>query len=88
MLKNLFPKLHDLYSSLPVVGPILDEFVQFLLQLGYSHATVCAHVRATQDIDSQLQKQGCCAISKITHVKLMACSTPSNKSKKKSLTSP
>lgn len=82
MLKDLFPKSHNIYSSLPILGSILDEFVQFLLQLGYSHATVCTHVRAARDIDSQLQQQRCHTISKITHAKLLACSTPLNKSKK------
>src|SRR5271155_4617430 len=84
MLKDLFPKSHNLYSSLPVLGPILDEFVQFLLQLGYSPATVCTHVRAVRDIDSQLQKQRCCIISEITHAKLLAYSSKSKKNRSNS----
>ena len=69
-------------SSLPILGSVLEEFVQLLIQSGYSHATIQNHVRAIRDIDYQLQQQGCNSISEITYVQLLSCSTHSNKFKK------
>lgn len=82
MLKELFPKCHHSYSSLPILGSILDEFIQFLFQHGYSRTTIRCLVCAVRNIDYRLQQQGCLSISEITQLKLLACAPTTKKSKK------
>ena len=40
MLTELFRQVHSRYSSLPVVGPILGGFAEWLFQQGYRRALV------------------------------------------------
>jgi hypothetical protein len=43
MLHQLYPKVHRRYTSLPVLGPILDGFGAWLLKQGYSTDCVREH---------------------------------------------
>jgi len=58
-IKDLFPKDHQRYLSLPLLGNSLDGFSTFLSKLGYKHSTARARVRSTVVIDDRLQKQDC-----------------------------
>ena len=46
MLVDLYPKVHRRYSSLAIIGPILDGYGTWLLKQGYSTERACAHFRA------------------------------------------
>lgn len=81
MLEKLFPKQHHYYSSLPILGSILNEFAEFLFHLGYSRQIICRHVRSASFIDHQLQQQGCQDIEEINKRNLRSCA-PSRKTKK------
>ncbi len=76
MLKNFFPKAYQRYLSLPVLGPILDEFTIFLTQLGYPRHVVRARFYVIPAIDQHLRTRKCYSIQDITRDALLACAPP------------
>ena len=76
MLKELFPRVHRRYSSLPVLGAVMDGFAEYLVAQGYPRIPRCRHVRAAQHIDKLLKKRGCLTLAAITHANLLACAPP------------
>ena len=80
MLNDLFPRAHKNYLSLPVLGPILNSFAEFLARIGYPRQVICAHLRATRVIDSRLRKRKCNSIKKITRKIMQSCAPPPGRS--------
>ena len=85
MLISFFPRAHQRYSSLPVLGSALDGFTKFLTHLGYPRSTVRIRVRPTVVIDSRLRKRKCYSIKEITRDKLRDCATLLGILKKRSI---
>jgi len=73
MLKDLFPRGHRRYTSLPVLGSMLDGFGQFLVELGYPRMCVRIHVRTAWHVDARLQRCSCRSVAQITRANLRAC---------------
>lgn len=73
MLTELFRQVHSRYSSLPVLGPILDGFAEWLFQQGYRRALVRRHLQAARHVDAALQRRGCVSPRDITRNALSAC---------------
>jgi integrase/recombinase XerD len=73
MLADLFPKVHRSYSTLPVLGPVLDGFAEWLSQHGYPRVPICRHVRTARHIDHVLQRRGCKAVGEVTREALHGC---------------
>jgi len=80
MLKDVFPKVHGRYSSLPVLGPMLEGFTEFLVSEGYSREPLRRHVRTARCVDEWLQGRGCGAVAEITRDDLHACAPPGGRS--------
>ena len=80
MLKKLYPRVHRRYSSLPVLGPVLDGFVRFLVDRGYPQAPTRCHVRATRHVDARLQERGYSSIDGLTRSDLRSCAPPPGRS--------
>ena len=76
MLKDIFPRGHQRYLSLPLLGPMLDKFVKFLTKLNYPRHMIRYHMHIMPLIDEHLRKLGCHSINKITRKKLLACAPP------------
>lgn len=76
MIKDLFPRGHKRYLSLPVLGSMLDKFSEFLKSLEYPRHTIRCRLRYTPLIDYRLKQFGCHSIKKITRKKLLACAPP------------
>ena len=76
MLKDLFPRGHRRYTSLPILGSVLDGFGQFLVELGYPRMCVRIHVRTAWHVDARLQRRSCRSVAKITRGNLRACAPP------------
>jgi integrase/recombinase XerD len=74
MIKELFPRGHQLYLLLPLLGSMLNKFAKFLNKLGYSHRMICYRMWAIPAIDHSLRQFGCYSIKNITKKKLLACS--------------
>jgi integrase/recombinase XerD len=73
MLKDLFPRGHRRYTSLPVLGSVLDGFGQFLVEFGYPRMCVRIHVRTAWHVDARLQRCSCRSVAQITRANLRAC---------------
>jgi integrase/recombinase XerD len=58
MLEELFPRAHARYSSLPIVGGVLEDLCQWLHSLGYPGAACRRRVAAAPLLDRLLSSQG------------------------------
>ncbi len=58
MLAELYPRMHRRFVSLPVFGPVMDAFVEWLVGRGYSGDRVREYCRAVRRLDRQLARRG------------------------------
>lgn len=80
LIKELFPRGHQRYLLLPVLGCELDGFSTFLDKLGYPKPVIRVRIQAVFAIDHQMQKIGCRNMLDITRAILLACAPPPGKS--------
>jgi hypothetical protein len=66
------------YTSLPVLGPVLNEFATWLLKQGYSTDCVREHFCAARRLERILQQQGIRSLARLTRARLRACA-PANR---------
>lgn len=81
MLKQLFPRDHARYSSLPLLGATLDGFAQYLTNNGYPLDVARCRLRAVISIDRRLRRYGCRDLMKVTREKLRKCAPAPGHSK-------
>jgi hypothetical protein len=72
MLKALFSKAHSHYLTLPILGPILDDFSDRLLAHGYQPSTRRMHITRMVGVDAYLYRQGRKTIDELTPEDLQA----------------
>ncbi len=80
MLEDLFPRAHQRYRSLPILGPTLEAFAEFLVARGYPRLPICRHIRTAVLVDEELRRQGCHGITQVTRAALCACGPPPGRS--------
>jgi site-specific recombinase XerD len=73
MLIDLYPRVHRRYTSLPIIGPILDGYGTWLLTQGYSTDRAREHFRAAPRLASGLQQRGVRTLTSLTRARLRAC---------------
>ena len=73
MLKELFPKAHKRFLSLPLLGSITDSFAIWLQQQGYRRGSARHYVRALSRLDAIIQQRGRTKLSEVTREDLQAC---------------
>ena len=73
MLLELYPRVHRRYTSLAVIGPILDGYGTWLLEQGYSTERVREHFCAARRLVPRLQQRGVGALTSLTRARLQAC---------------
>ena len=73
MLVELYPRVHGRYTSLAVLGPILDGYGAWLLKQGYSAERAREHFRAAPRLVRRLEQQGVRALTSLTRARLRAC---------------
>jgi integrase/recombinase XerD len=73
MLLQLYPRVHRRYSSLPVFGPIVENFGSWLLNQGYSTDCIREHFCCMRRIARLLHKRGVGSVAELTRAKLRAC---------------
>jgi hypothetical protein len=66
MLLQLYPRVHRRYSSLPVFGPIADDFGAWLLKQGYSTDCIREHFCCMRRIARLLRKRGVGSVAELT----------------------
>ena len=73
MLVELYPRVHRRYTSLAVIGPILDGYGTWLLKQGYSAERAREHFCAARRLVRRLQQRGVGALTSLTRARLRAC---------------
>jgi integrase/recombinase XerD len=73
MLKEFFPKAHQRFSSLPLLGAIADSFCDWLQQQGYRRRCIRILVRMLARVDAMIGQRGRSALLEITREDLQAC---------------
>ena len=73
MLNELFPKAHQRYASLPILGAIADDFTSWLQAQGYRRGTARLYLRTLAHLDYMLQQRGWVALRHLTRQDLRSC---------------
>jgi len=73
MLTELFPRMHRRYSSLPLLGPVLDEFAMWIVARGYSRLAVRRHLRAARRLDRRWRRRGHRSLHDVRREDLCVC---------------
>ena len=73
MLTDLFQKSHELHRSLPLLGPVLDDFDDWLVGRGYRHSTRECYLLRCTAIEAYFQRRKQCSISTLTSEKWHKC---------------
>jgi len=67
MIFAIRPRSHQDYLSLPIFGPILDEFTNWSHRRGYTLSTIRDQLKHTRHIAAFLQKKDLRSTSELTH---------------------
>jgi site-specific recombinase XerD len=73
MLNDLFQKSHDHHRSLPLLGPILDDFDDWLFEQGYRYSTRQCYMLRCTAIEKYFRRRKQCSLSVLTPEKLREC---------------
>ena len=73
MLADLFQKSHELHRSLPLLGPVLDDFDDWLVEQGYRHSSRECYLLRCTAIEQYFQRRRRRSISALTPKQLDAC---------------
>lgn len=72
MLAEILPRAHARYTSLPTLGPYLDDFVAWLCSEGYPRLPICQRVRAAKPLDALLQRDKVARLEELSAEELLA----------------
>jgi integrase/recombinase XerD len=73
MLLELFPTTHLQYTSLPILGPVLEGYVRWLLAEGYARERVRAHCQTARRLARVLAQRGVGNLTEVTRLQLRGC---------------
>jgi hypothetical protein len=73
MLNDLFQKAHDHHRSLPLLGPMLDDFDDWLFGQGYRYSTRQCYMLRCTAIEKYFCRRKPCSLSVLTPEKLREC---------------
>lgn len=72
MLAQIYPRDHARYASLPLLGPHLDGFVEWLLSQRYPRLPIRLRVRAAKQLDALLWRGGVRRLGDLSAGELLA----------------
>jgi hypothetical protein len=72
MLVEIYPRFHARFSSLSLLGPVVDDFVVWLHGQGYGRRPIRLRVRATPRIDARLRRRGVRRVEDLSRARLPA----------------
>src|ERR1035437_6785899 len=74
MLTTLFPKSAQRYLSLPLFGPVMEDFADWLVGQNYTRISCCCHLRPTVVLmDRHLRRRGIDGIQDLSSLALHRC---------------
>ena len=79
MLHSLLPKAHRKFSSLPLLGPIIDGFDDWLAASGYTPGSREFAIRMLPHVDADLRRRRARHVASLTPAMLHACWVLSSK---------
>ena len=72
MLVNIFPRFHARFSSLPLLGPVVEDFVVWLHARGYTRLPIRLRVRVLPRVDARLRRRGIRRVAELSRPELLA----------------
>jgi len=78
LLTELYPRYHQRYSSLPILGSVLEGYARFLFDGGYPRHRVRQHFRTACRLVPRLQELGVQQTADLTRDRLWACAPASS----------
>jgi len=73
MLHSLFPKFHDKFLSLPLLGPIVDGFDDWLATHAYTRGSRKFSIRMLRRVDADLRRRQVREVACLSHPLLHSC---------------
>ena len=73
MLRSVFPRAHQKYFSLPLLGPITDGFDDWLAASGFTLGSRTLAIHLLPIADKQLRRRGVDEVAKLNHAVLDDC---------------
>src|ERR1700694_430351 len=73
MLRYVFPRAHQKYFSLPLLGPITDGFDDWLAASGFTQGSRTLAMHLLPIADKQLRRRGVDEVAKLNHAVLDDC---------------
>jgi integrase/recombinase XerD len=73
LLTSLFPNTHTRYSSLPVIGDILDDLCSWLQARGYPPNAISRRMEAAPFLDACFRQRGIASLAGTTAEQLRSC---------------
>jgi len=73
MLRSVFPRAHQKYFSLPLLGPIADGFDDWLAASGFTLGSRTLAINLLPIADKQLRRRGIDEVAKLNHAVLDDC---------------
>jgi len=73
MLHSLLPKANNRFLSLPLLGPIIDGFDDWLAANGFTRGSREVSIRRLRFVDTNLRRQYIDEIAKLNHMVLDVC---------------
>jgi integrase/recombinase XerD len=71
MVIDLFPRAHARFTCLPLLGPHLDGFVEWLSAHGYPETPIQRRVRKAPLLDARLRRRGVRDVSALSRAELL-----------------
>ena len=73
MLKSLLPKAHRKYLAMPLLGPFVDGFEDWLTSNGYTSGSRKFAIRMLPHVDADLRRRRVRKVTSLTHATLHTC---------------
>src|SRR5882724_7755188 len=73
MLRSLFPKAHRKYLSLPLLGPVADDFDDWLAANGFTRGSRTLSIHFLKFVDKDLRGHRIDVVVKLNHTVLDDC---------------
>jgi integrase/recombinase XerD len=73
MLRSLLPKAHQKFLSMPLLGPIMDGFDDWLAAKGFTRSSRIHFICKLWHVDADLRRRRVYEIAKLTHPVLHDC---------------
>jgi integrase/recombinase XerD len=72
MLVDLYPRRHASFSALPLLGPLVEDFVVWLHAAGYTRVPIRRRLVAIKRVDARLRRRGVRRLEDLSWAELLA----------------